>query len=466
MKYFSYKIFSLVLLTLLFATGCLNNTNNQVAEPSNNATVLAAYISASTDSPNASSAVFTIDNNENKIYNVDSLPYGTKIDSLYIGFRFASSLGFIINDSVSESVNPYYSNGTTSKHVNFNDSVKIRNLATDGESTKEYTIELRVHKVETYLHVWNKLNANVTATPSENQKAILFKDKFFYYFGHSSSNTLYTSTDATSWAQTSSDGLPLNTELRNMVILADNVYLLHNGNEIYISADGANWTQNAVTVDADYSLKALLFPFKNKLWAVAQHTANNSVKIASSSDGLTWTFPGERTFYDNFPVRDFAATSFKPALEGSKVVVIGGFTPSGKRLNTIWAAEDVLVDTLNWINLQNAKSNLAANSRAAVGYYGSKLLLLGGTTNTLLTDTLQLRQSINQGLNWISPDTTVNRIPEGYIARSNVSLINDSKDNSLYVIGGRSATASLSDVWKIKVNFYSFEDYLKNPYKY
>ena len=147
-------------------------------------------------------------------------------------------------------------------------------------------------------------------------------------------------------------------------------------------------------------------------------------------------------------------------------MVIGGFTPSGKRLNTIWAAEDVLADTLNWINLQNAKSNLAANSRATVGYYGSKLLLLGGTTNTLLTDTLQLRQSINQGLNWISPDTTVNRIPEGYIARSNVSLINDSKDNSLYVIGGRSATASLSDVWKIKVNFYSFEDYLKNPYKY
>ncbi len=463
MKYFNHKILSLVLFAGMFLTGCLSNTNNQIADPSDNASVLYAYIPSNSDSPNASTASFTIDNVENRIYNVDSLPYGTKIDSLYIGFSFASSLGFVVNDSVSEAVNPYSPSGTTSKHVNFNDSVTIENVATDGQTKKKYQIELRVHKVQTYLHVWNKLNEGITATPSENQKAIFFNNKFFYYVGHSTANTLYTSSDAASWAETPSSGLPLNAELRNMVMLADALFLLHNGNEIYKSTDGTAWTMNTTSVDADYNLKTLLFPFKNKLWAVAQHKADNSVKIASSSDGINWIFPGKKTFYDNFPVIDFAVSAFKPAREGVKVVVIGGISPSGKRLNTIWSAEDILRDSLNWTNLQVSNSNLPAISHAAVEYYGSKLLLFGGKTNTLLVDTTQLRQSKNHGLNWLQPDTTVNMHAD-YTARYNASLI--TKDNTLYVIGGHSATAPLADVWKIRVNFYSFKDYLDDPYKY
>lgn len=466
MKYLQYKNISLLLFISLIITGCLSNTGSQLANPSDDASILQAYIKSTTYSPNASLAVFTIDNVNDSIYNVDSLPYGTKVDSLFVGFQFASSLGFIMNDTVSES--NFYNTAETSKAVDFTKRVKVKNLATDEKSTKEYEMELRVHKVETYLHVWSELNANVTAQATDNQKAVQLNDKFFYYFGHAASNSLYTSTDAKTWkAETALIGLPLNAKLRDMVVFNNAIYLLHNGLDIYKTTDGINWAHHTMVADPAYNYTSLLFAFKNKIWAVAKEKTSNNVRIANSADGVNWAFTGNKIFNDNFPVTDFASTTFRPKLGREKVVVIGGFSPSGKRLNTLWSAENVTItDTLNWLNLQNAKSNIVAVSDAAVEYYGSKLMLFSGATNTLAVDTTQLRQSMNEGMNWILPDSATNILPDNFKHRTHASVIKDSKDNSLYVIGGKSSTAPMADVWKIKVNFYSFKDYLENPYKY
>lgn len=469
MKYLHHYNLFLLLMIAFFATSCLKNSGTQLAEPSSDASILHVAIQNSTYSPNASLAEFTIDNISDSIYNIDSLPYGTKVDSLYLNIRFASTIGFIINDTVSESPGFYNTTqGSTTRHVDFTNPVKIKNLATDEEATKEYVIELRVHQVETYKHVWSELNPSITTQASENQKAVQLNDKFFYYFGHAASNSLYTSADAKTWkAESGLNGLPLNAKLRDMVVFNNAIYLLHNGMDVYKTTDGINWAQHPITADPAYNYTSLLFAFKNKIWAIANEKNSNNVRIANSTDGITWVFSGNKIFDDNFPVSGFAATTFRPKLGREKTMVIGGYSPSGKRLNTLWSAEHVTInDTLNWLNLQNAKSNIVALSDAAVAYYGSKLMLFSGTTNSFTIDTTQLRQSINEGMNWIPPDSATNVLPEKFTPRINASVIKDVKDNSLYVIGGKSSNAPLADVWKIKVNFYSFKDYLENPYKY
>lgn len=452
---------------ILLLTGCNSNSNSTIANPSHDASILYARIQSNTDSPNASKAVFTIDNNDSLIYNVDSLPYGTKIDSLYIGFRFASSYGFIMNDTITQS--NYLTSATTTQAYDFTNPVTIQNLATDGKTTMKYTIKLNVHKVETYLHVWEKLNGKIANTSGENQKAILLKNKFLFYFGNGLSNTLYTSNNAAQWTLESGlTGLPFNAILRNMLVYKETAYLLHNGNEMYKSEDGISWTKSTILGDANYNYIALLFTLKNRLWAVAQNKSDNSVRIAVSENGINWMFVGNKTFNNTFPVADFTATTFRPPYSvREKAIVVGGFAPSGARLNSIWSAEDkIITDTLNWLDLQYDKSNLTATTKSAVEYYGSKLLLIGGETNSFLQDTTQMRQSINEGMNWVIPDTTINRLPLDFSARTNASIIKKSDDNTLYIIGGKSATSGLSDVWKIKVNFYSFDDYKENPYKY
>lgn len=458
-----------VLFTALLIYGCWGNSNNTVANPSDDASILQVAIQPNTASPNASSAVFTIDNVNKRIYNVDSLPYGTRIDSLFISFKFASSLGFIMNDTITQS--NYYSQAITNRAYDFTKKVTIKNLASNGTNTEKYTIELNVHRVKTYLHAWTRLTSDITnGMNSANQKAIQLKGKFFFYVGTDGSNILYTSTDAKQWNLASSlVGLPAGTALSNIITHKDNAYLLHNGDRLYKTENGTEWTQHVISGHTDYNYTTLLFSLKNRLWAIAQHKADKSIRIATSADGIDWTFSGKKTFRNDFPIAGFAVTAFQPSYSNrEKAMIIGGMSSENKRLNTIWSAESkIYTDTLNWVDLQYEKSNLPATLDAGAVYYGAKLLLIGGLLEGKNTpDTLQLRQSINEGMNWTPSDTTINKLPKNFIPRSNMSIIRDDADKSIYVIGGKSASEPLSDVWKVKVNFYSFDDYKINPNKY
>lgn len=474
MKNLGLRYWKYLLILVVIISAC--KTEPKIANPSKDARVLGVAILYNDSSPNASSAVFTINQTDNTIFNVDSLPYGTKVDSLYVAFSFGSTNGFIINDTVPEAptgsylYNNYTSNsGTTSRHVDFTNPVKIKNLATDGETFKTYTIELRVHKAETYLHTWTELQKNVAPTASENQKAVLLNDKFYYFFDYGTNNSLFTSTDARYWTNEGAiTGLPLGAKLRNILVFGDKMMLLHNGNEIYTSTNGTNWTKEALNADTNYNYQALLFSFKNKVWAVAQHKTDNTIRIVSSNDGVNWTFAEKRVF-NNFPVDNFAATSFKPAIGREKVIVIGGKDANGNSLSTRWSAENIMgVDTLYWVNLQHKTYRLTPVVDAGIAYYGSKLLMLGGShDNNEIGDTIvQLRQSIDQGLTWIKPNVQQNKLPENYTFRTNASIIHDVADKSMYIIGGKSKNGPLSDVWKVKVNFYSFDDYAEDPTKY
>ena len=81
MKLFPYKNF-LFILAVVFLTVSCGVAESQVANPSDDASVKTVYIQYNDSSPNASRAVFTVNDIDSTIYNVDSLPYGTKIDSL------------------------------------------------------------------------------------------------------------------------------------------------------------------------------------------------------------------------------------------------------------------------------------------------------------------------------------------------------------------------------------------------
>ena len=332
-----------------------------------------------------------------------------------------------------------------------------------------YKLEVRVHKVETYLHVWSELNKNVASSPADNQKALLLNKTFYYFHDYTNSNKLYTSSDAINWAdQGAISTLPLNAKLRNMQVYNDSLILLHNGNEIYKSVDGKNWKKQLVNGDANYDYSALLFSFKDRLWAVAQHKTNKTVRIANSFDGVNWTF-SEKRIFSNFPIDNFSATRFKPTIGREKVIVTGGISANGEILNTLWSAENRMgVDTLYWVNLQHKTFKFSPIYNTSTTYYGSKMLMLGGAkSHEAVSDTLyQLAQSIDEGLTWTKPDSTINRLPDNFKFRSNVSVIEDEANKTLYVIGGKSATSTLSDVWKVKVNFYGFKDYLDNPTKY
>ena len=456
MKVFQHICLLFLLSLTTFFISC--NTTATPVSVSDDATVKAMYFQSNDSSPNLSKGVFIVDHEKGLIYNPDSLPYKTRVDSAYAVFSFASTDGYLINDTFPET------SYITSKSYNYSKPVKITNYASDKKSKKEYTIIVNVHKVETYLHVWKNPVSNITEDATDNQKAVLLNNKYFFFTGNGSTTRLYSSADASTWSPESTPaGLPAGATFRNMIVYNNQILLLHNGNELYTSKNALTWEKHLLIGDNNYDFMVLLFNFKNQYWSVAQNKTTKRLNIASSKDGLTWTVGNALS--TRFPVSDFAATTFTPRLGREKVIIVGGKDADGKKLNTRWSAEnDPTTDSLHWVNLNNSSSKFDAVSGAAIAYYGSKLILIGGadTYDQLRDTSFQMRQSIDEGLTWAKPDTTQNKLPASFKYRTNSSLIHNKTNNTLYIIGGKSILMPFSDVWTVKANFYNFVD----PSKY
>ncbi|MGC3977318.1 MAG: DUF6242 domain-containing protein [Paludibacteraceae bacterium] len=455
MKLLNHKnIIFFISIIIVFVSCNLNSSDT--TNVSDNATITAFYINDNDSSEDASSAVFTITTgyDVDSIYNVDSLPYKTRVDSLIPSITTYSTSGFIINDTLT-----YYLSVT--KAIDFTKKVKITNVATDGTSKKDYVIDLRVHKVDPYLHIWEKTNSIISSSIFENQKAVFFKNKFYFYTGSEVGNYVYTSSDTRSWSNSNSvTGLPFGVSLQNIDTLnttgnpqANTLYLISN-KLLYVSSDGENWSLKAT--DNKYDFIATLCQYQNRLYAVGQEKTTYSYRIISSANGIDWEQTSNE-FAQNFPISGFGVTTFKPKYGSNKIVVVGGYNASGEKLNTRWTTEDGYY----WVNLQHQKSPLSPIADVALAYYGSKLLLIGGVNkeNSILVDTLQLSNSLDEGLTWTVPDTAQNKIPTTFKRRKKASIILKRSEQALFIIGGVGAGINepLSDVWKVKVNYYGFK---------
>lgn len=457
MKHNLYKNLLIGFSLFLLFQSCKTSTVNPVTI-SDNATITSIAIQSNTKSPNASSAIFTIDNDKGTIYNIDSLPYNTRVDSLYPAIRFYSSDGFIVNDTLTYT--PY--SGIT-KAVNFTKKVKVLNVASDGKSKKEYTIDLRVHKVNPYEYRWTKLTDRIAANVYENQRAILFKEKYLLFTGSAAANYLYTSVNALTWEQKSISGLPTGISFQSVDTFnvtknpANNTIYLVSDNAVYTSADGTVWVKAA---DNNYAYKALLGQLQNKLYAIAQNKTTNAYQIIASTDGITWSEIYTPTV-NSFPIADFGVTTFILKNGLSRMVVVGGKNQNGVKLNSRWTT-----DGENWVKLENLKSPFTEISGTAIAHYGSRLLLLGGTDKmeSLGDSVFQFRNSLTEGLSWEKPNVTL--LDKSYQYRQGASVIVNSKERAFYIIGGRNKDGELADVWKIKVNYYAFKDWEANPNKY
>lgn len=446
MRIFKLRYILFITLSLSIFSSC-NFLSNDTSSYSDDATITGFSIQYNDSAKYASTAVFTINTENHVIENVDSLPYGTRIDSLYPTITYESTSGFIVNDTLS-----YYSSITDA--INFTDTVKITNVAKNGEAHITYYIKINVHQVDPYLYVWNVNNPySIGKTVYDNQKAILFNNKILFYTGSSSAgNFLYTSDDGKTWDTETLSGLPNGVSFQNLDTFntGTNTAYLVADKLLYYSTDGKNWTEK--TTDGKYDFIGLLKQYNEQFYAIGQDKSTSVYYIIKTSNGTDWEQAEEMPA--NFPISDYSSTVFTPKIGYNKLIVVGGYNLNGEKLETRWATE-----TGNyWVNLSNDRTVLSPIANAAMTFYGSQLLLVGGTkagSNALITDSTQVRYSLDEGLHWTSPDTTEFKLPEGYTPRKSTSLV--IKNQTLYIIGGNNGTHPLSDIWKVKINYYNFD---------
>lgn len=409
------------------------------------------------------SAKFTL--TDKTIENLDSLPFGTKVDSVYPTFTFKSSSEVKFYYTIGSKLDSVTLTGKDTLDLSAQ-SMSIRNKVNDKEAY--YILKVNVHKVQPELYTWKSLGETLEVQNVLNQKTIIRNDSLFYYYNDGSIAYVNISTNGISWTKTTLTNFPVNTALDDLFLFNGMFYVTQDGYNIYSSLNGTDWTKKTVS---DFKFKSILFNFKSKLWAVVQLNDLN-YRFATSSDGNIWEVRAGELPTD-FPVRGFASISMTTRTGKPKVLVLGGYNASDVYVKSNWSSEDGLY----WVNFSSDESvgrhsldSLAPG--ASILSYDNKLLLFGAVGTSELMGGDYYRQSIDEGLSWQVPDTTYNRIRFGTTSkvpgterdtviytnapiRSFQSTVIDNSHN-IYIVGGKKNTTLLPEIWKGKLNRLGF----------
>lgn len=445
-----------LLLIAFSAVSCLDT--GTTVEISTNPTFVSLTFAANDSIPYLEDADFTLEYDEDLgdsiIVNLDSLPYNTRIDSVFPTFQFQSSSGLtlLMKDSTGLGLDTVLITGTDT--IDFNRVISVTNVAEDESTTRTYQIKVNVHKVEGELYVWQKIKDQVYSNLASQQKAVQFNDKYFYYFGTGVRNVLYTSTDLVNWSTQNTSGLPVGMEMRNMIEYNSKLYLVQMGVGLYESADGSNWTKTTV-LPSGFELVNFLFVLNNQLWSIVKTDDTSDYHFATSADGSNWTVKG--IIPESFPIGDYAAVSFFSRTKKPKALVAGGYDKSGNVLRTSWTTEDGLY----WVDFSNENTTLDYTAGASIVVYDDKLLMFGGMDADDNVVENYYKQSVDEGFTWVVPDTTYNVLEDTlrqivYEPRSYQSVLYKADTKQLVLIGGRSKSQVYSDVWTGKLQRLSF----------
>jgi hypothetical protein len=397
MKFNSFR-FLLSLSVIVLLSSCLA-TNDTTTTTSSDASFVSLTL-AGNDS--VKTAAFALDATGKIIENIDSLPFRTRIDSVYPTFSFKSTAWAKL----------HYTKTTAYKFrkdsilltgkdtVDFRQPMWIRNYATDGIAYKNYDIKVNVHKVHPELYVWNKVTGNLPSINFSSQKAVVFKGQIYYFLNDGANAYLYTSADGYNWSSGSVNGLPANSSLNDITEFNGSLYLSQNGKNIYSSADGINWIKTV----KNYTFKSFLYSLNNNLWAVVK-LDNESACRFLTYDGSKWDV-GD-TIPANFPVSDFASLSFLNRTGKQRALLIGGVSAQNNQLKNRWSTEDGVY----WVDFSTANHNLDTLAiGSSVISYDNKLLLFGKYTSQ---NKLFYKESIDEGLSWQIPNIVYNQIALG-----------------------------------------------------
>jgi hypothetical protein len=408
--------------------------------------------------PGLEDAVFTLEY-DSVIVNLDSLPFQTRIDSVFPSFTFRSSAGkyLIMKDSLGTGLDtvPLIGNDT----IDFNKVLRVVNFAADGKTQQSYQIKVNVHQVEPELYVWNRKVNQIFTHDSNVQKAIFFSNKFLFYAGADTNNYLYSSSNAVNWVSETLVGLPVNCNFRNITAFNNKLYLVHDDGNVYSSADGYTWTSLNPGV-AGYAIINLLFELDNNLWSLFKNQLTQKYYFGTSTDGAAWVI--NEMIPEDFPVVGFASLSIKSRTNKTKAVVIGGYDSQSDLLSSVWSVQKNIFNEYKWVDFTNGNNaSLKPNAGGSVINYDNKLVLFGGLVNDSNVVESVYMESIDEGLTWRRTDSINNviedlSIPLSYQPRTYSSVIHDETSHYIYLFGGKTDDRIFSDVWVGKLNRLSF----------
>lgn len=439
-----FNIFCLFALVLL--TSCLDSEDEDYYYLSD-AQVYTFKVQNDSIAPfsSADSVVFYVDQLRGIIYNRDSVRYGTQLtEKLKITYSGPAGMLNITNVEAGDSVWI-----ASEDSLDLTKPVYVRTYGGDGTTTKTYKIELNIHQIDPDSFVYTKIASDIANLAYDKTYTIFSKDSMFYNYSASESGIeLYSSEDAVNWNKETLTGLPDNTNV-NSIRMFNAGYFTYYANtpegRWWGSFDGKNWDEG----NYDYPIISILGTINTGV--IQRETfccvikKDDKLIFATTSDLKHWNYGKE--IPEDFPVSEFSFITYENMLV-ERLVLVGGYTSSGKFLNTTWATTDGMA----WGKLSGGETSgsypLIKDSNAFL--YEDRFYLLNGQYENGDFNK-EVYYSIDGGVTW-NLSATKHFLPEKeYTFRTKASVL-IGKNNFIYILGGKNNNLVLNDIWKGRVN--------------
>lgn len=472
-------IYPLLIGALAVFGSCNSSSDEPEAESVTSEDVQVTAFSLKADKKvmaNLDSVFFSIDLMNARIFNADSLPYGTSVARLIPQITTSSvSVAELIvpRPEQSDTVYNYLRNSTDS--IDFsNGPVKLRLVSSSGTYERIYTINVNVHKMKADSLVWGEhayaqLPGRFTAPTA--QRSVELAGKIYTLVTDGGADYLVSQSSPTDTNPVRSTFAPgFTPDINSFRASADACYLQ--------STDGTLY--KAATPDGSWQNTGL------KWHAIL--AAGSDFVVGSVENGGSWKlqkYPGAslQNLPTDFPVEGTSQTMryhFEMSTT-SNILIVGGVKANGRYSADTWS-----YDGYDWVKLSNRPLPCGLKSPTLIPYFTTRMasdwaatdfttLFIMGGLKADGTVNRTLYQSLDFGVTWTECPAVLqlgSEVTTGYGAQAFIAdqVIRPSAPARIvkpitqwdcpyiYVYGGYDADGRLyNSVWRGVITRYTFK---------
>ena len=227
-----------------------------------------------------STVQFSIDQQRNIIFNTDSLPLGSKVDSVT---TVISSTGTVYYEKRNKDGSSSELLWTAKDTLDLSRDVRLTVVSSDNSYRRQYTLKTNICTADPDSMKWSRMSCDIPDDVYE-MKSVILNDKVTVLASMGETPLLLQhSVDGNdAWTDTPCSGLSADADISSLT-LHDGILYVTDGGKLMKSSDGISWSE------VSHNLPLLtLIPFRQtgdggKAWAV---TADG--RIASSTDMREW----------------------------------------------------------------------------------------------------------------------------------------------------------------------------------
>lgn len=331
-KKFAVYIIGLVLSVSI--TGC-NEDSSPDAEITYRSTLVKSFSLKENDKilNNLDSVYFSIDLVNGRIFNADSLPFGTDVSKLVVSLTTDACSVIELNvprKNDTDTVINYRTSSTDS--INFaNGPVKLHLVSYDGQAKRDYDIRVNVHQVEPDSLYWNRLAVRPLPSSTDSpygQKTVKAGDKAVCMtLDLTKGYCVAVSDDPSSddWEIYMSD-IDGNPDLGSLAAVGDKLYIPVDG-VLYSSDDyGRTWNSTGVGISAIYGA------YQDRILGLKFVPEDGRYYHVTYPGGELTDMP------DDFPVAGVRSMVYVSSewADAPQALIAGGVTKNGKYSSSVW----------------------------------------------------------------------------------------------------------------------------------